>query len=79
MISDGQEWNEKVICGIPVVKMSQLLEVGRDYGVLLALMPKFHPEIIKVLEDKKIDYFHFMDENRYIYFINYIRKIISIS
>ncbi|MCI9399478.1 MAG: DUF2334 domain-containing protein [Lachnospiraceae bacterium] len=79
VISDGQEWNEKVICGIPVVKMSQLLEVGRDYGVLLALMPKFHPEIIKVLEDKKIDYFHFMDENRYIYFINYIRKIISIS
>lgn len=79
VVSEGQEINEKVICGIPVVKVSQLLGYNRDYGVILALMPKFHIEVTKILEHERIDYLRMADETTYMDFICCVRKMISTS
>lgn len=77
IVSDDQKINEEKICGIPVVRISQFLYESSEYGIILALMPKFHPEITKLLENKKIEYFPMKEANKYMYFINYIREVIS--
>lgn len=73
IVSDGQEIHEKEICTIPVVHLSEFSELGSGYGIIVAMMPKFHREIECMLQQKNADYFCFHDHERYMGLVHYVR------
>lgn len=71
VVSDGQTINEKEICGVPVVTLSDIS--GKDYGVIMTLMPNFQRMIAANLEAKGMDYYQLMSEDEYLHMVNIIR------
>lgn len=77
IISDGQEMSERKICALPVVHLSEFLGLEENYGVIVAMMPKFHQEIIETLTERNIEYFCPDNEEKYMKMIHYVRNSIS--
>ena len=73
VISDGQEKYEKEICDLPVIFLSEFQKLRRDYGIIVAMMPKFHNEITEMLLKAGVEYFCFNDKERYMALVHYLR------
>ena len=50
---------------------------GGGEGVIVAMMPKFHGEIEKILQNRKVDYFCPGDKEDYMQLVHYVRGEIS--
>lgn len=77
IVSDGQSIQEREICFLPVVHLSEFSRYSKEYGVIVAMMPIFHKEVEEMLQKEGADYFCFYDKERYMDFIHYMRMQIS--
>ncbi len=77
IVSDGQKIQEEEICTLPVMPFSKFGVQGGGEGVIVAMMPKFHGEIEKILQNRKVDYFCPGDKEDYMQLVHYVRGEIS--
>lgn len=77
IVSDGQRIQEREICTLPVMPLSEFVKNDKGYGVIVAMMPKFHGEIKSVLASGRADYFCPADEEGYMRLVHNVRRLIS--
>lgn len=77
IVSDGQKIQERKICGLLVKSLSEFKKNDAGYGVIVAMMPKFHEEIRGMLAGGGIDYFCPADEGFYMRLVHHVRRQIS--
>lgn len=77
VVSDGQKIQEREICALPVMTLSEFVKDDKGYGVIVAMMPKFHEEVKSMLAGGRADYFCPADEEGYMRLVHNVRRLIS--